>query len=370
MTKTITRNKTLIGLSIAILLAGITMAALPAAAFSYSQSSSVYTNDNLSTGNSVLQYTTGPGGQLTLVGTYATGGTGTGSALASQGAIALTQDGNWLITVDAGSNQITVFHVNHDGRLSFASITGSHGIEPISVTAHDNLVYVLDTGTSSIAGNIAGFALSWNGQLTFIAGSVQSVAGGAGSSPEQIGFNNDGHVLVVTEKAANLIDTFVVKNGVAGAPTGTPSNSPGPYGFAFNSRGYLVVSEAATGTLSTYALSDSGSLSIISASVPDFGLAPCWVAISPGGSLVYTSNAHGGTISSYTLSRSGSLSLVNSVAGTASIPTLDLAFGGNGHILYALNGGQVTEFLVSYGGSLLTLSSAPAPASSAGLVVN
>lgn len=369
MNKTTIRNRTIIGISIAILLAGIAAAAVPVSAFSF-QSSSVYTNDNLSTGNSVLQYTTGPGGQLTLVGTFATGGTGTGSALASQGAIALTQDGNWLITVDAGSNQITVFHVNFGGSLSFASITSSHGNDPISVTVHDNLVYVLDAGTSSVAGNIAGFTLSWNGQLSFIAASVESVAGGAGSSPEQIGFNNNGHVLVVTEKAADLIDTFVVKNGIAGTPKSTPSNSPGPYGFAFNDRGYLVVSEAATGTLSTYALSDSGSLGIISASVPDFGLAPCWVAISPEGSLVYTSNAHGGTISSYTISHSGAISLVGSVAGTASIPTLDLAFSGNGYILYALNGGQVTAFLVSQDGSLLARSSASAPASSAGLAVN
>ncbi len=362
------KNKTLIVMSIAILLVGFGSAAAPAAALpSFPQSGSVYTNNNVSTGNSVLQYATGPGGQLTQIGTFPTHGTGTGSALASQGAVALTQDGNWLITVDAGSNQITVFHVNNDGSLTFASITGSRGAEPVSVTVYGSLVYILDAGTSSVAGNIAGFVLSWNGQLTFIPGSVETVAGGTGSSPEQVGFNNDGHVLVVTEEAANLIDTFVVRNGVAGAAESTPSNSSGPYGFAFNDRGYLVVSEAATGTLSTYTLSDSGTLTIISASVPDFGLAPCWVATSPGGSTVYTSNAHGGTISSYRISGAGRLTLVSSVAGTASIPTLDLAFGGNGHILYVLNGGQVTALLASPNGSLVTLSSAPATASSAGL---
>lgn len=362
------KNKNLIVMSIAILLVGFGSAAAPAAALpSFRSSGSVYTNNNLSTGNSVLQYVTGAGGQLIQVGTFSTHGTGTGSALASQGAIALSQDGSWLITVDAGSNQITVFHVNQDGSLTFASITGSQGTEPVSVSVYGGLVYVLDAGTSSVAGNIAGFFLSWNGQLTSIPGSIQTVAGGVGSSPEQVGFNNDGHVLVVTEKAANLIDTFVVRNGVAGVAKSISSNSPGPYGFAFNDRGILVVSEAATGTLSTYSLSDSGTLAIISASVPDFGLAPCWVAISPDGSTVYASNAHGGTISSYRITGAGTLTLMDSVAGTASIPTLDLAFGSNGHILYALNDGQVTAFLTSPDGSLVTLTSAPATASSAGL---
>ena len=359
-------NRTFIGLSIALLLLGMTSAPGLAAA---ATPNSIYTNDNSNAGNSILQYTTGPNGALTSAGTFSTGGTGTGSALASQGAIAVTQNGHWLITVDAGSNQVTVFHINPDGSLTFASITGSHGTTPVSLTVYKNdLVYVLDGGTSTVAGNIAGFTLSSSGQLTFITGSVEPLGGAAGSSPEQIGFNNNGAVLVVTEKAANLIDTYVVgRDGIAAAPISTPSNSPAPYGFAFNNRGFLVVSEAATGTLSTYTVSDDGALGAISVSVPDFGLAPCWVAVSPDGRFAYTSNAHGGTISGYAVSGTGVLSLISSVGGTASIPTLDLAFNNNGHLLFALNGGQITSFRASPDGSLTSLASVSVPASSAGL---
>src|SRR5947207_1727209 len=38
-----------------------------------------------------------------------TGGAGTGSDLGSQGALTLSDDGEWLLAVNAGSNEITAF---------------------------------------------------------------------------------------------------------------------------------------------------------------------------------------------------------------------------------------------------------------------
>lgn len=329
---------------------------------------SVYTIDNQAA-NSVLQFQAGPNGVLTLTGTFSTQGSGTGSALASQGALALTQDGRWLVTVDAGSNELTAFHVGPDGSLAFASKVGSQGTNPISVTINDDTVYVLNAGTSTVAGNIAGFVLGNDGSLTYISGSNQPLGGAPGSSPEQIGFDNTGSVLVVSEKGANLIDTYTVNDGVATGPTTTTSNSAGPYGFAFTSHDSLVISEAAAGSLSSYAVSADGSLTLISGSVPDFGAAPCWVAVSHDGRYAYTSNAHGGTISSYSVSHGGSLSLLASVGAVTSIPTLDLAFSGNNQFLYALNGGHITSFQTSPDGSIAQVSVLGGlPASATGLV--
>jgi 6-phosphogluconolactonase len=313
---------------------------------------SVYTIDNAAS-NSVLQFSASPNGALTLAGTFSTHGSGTGAGLASQGAVAMTDNGRWLVTVNAGSNDVTVFQVSSDGSLAFASKAGSHGTTPISVTIHDKLVYVLNAGTATVAGTIAGFSLANDGQLTLIAGSVQPLGGAAGSSPEQIGFDNGGNVLVVAEKAAGLIDTYTVgEEGAATGPTTTPSNSAGPYGFAFTSQDYLVISEAAAGTLSSYAVSEDGGLRTLSGSIPDFGAAPCWVVVSHDGKFAYTSNAHGGTISGYSVSESGTLSLFSSIAAKTSVPTLDLAFSGNDHFLYALNGGKITSFQVYPDGSM------------------
>jgi 6-phosphogluconolactonase len=333
----------------------------------------VYTLDNKAA-NSVLEFQAGL--SLTQVGTFSTHGSGTGARLTSQGAVTLTQDGRWLLAVDAGSNQITAFQVNKDGSLTFASIAASHGTAPISIAENDGLVYVLNNGTRTTPGNIAGFNLDHDGALTFLPGSVQLLSGNPNTSPEQIGFNNDGNVLVVTEKAAGAIDTYVIGNGgIANSPSTIPSNSAGPYGFAFTPQGYLILSEAAAGTLSSYSVSDDGTLRTLSGSIPDFGLAPCWVAVSPDGDFAYTTNAHGGTISGYGVSGTGTLNLFSSVASTAMKPTLDMAFGSsdNPHtqFLYVLNGNSITSFQAFQDGSIAQFATIGGlPASATGLAAS
>ncbi|MDA4117280.1 MAG: lactonase family protein [Thaumarchaeota archaeon] len=343
------------------LLAGFSIAGMAHAA----PTTAVYTEDNATPINHVLQYQSGSNGALSLANTVSAQGAGTGAALASQSAVVLTQDGHWLVVVDAGSNQITVFKVSDDRSLVVADVVSSQGASPISLTVNENLVYVLNSGTP----NIAGFSMDHNGQLTFIPGSIQPLSGASGSSPEQIGFSNNGNVLVVTEKAAGVIDTYSVgDDGLESAPNVTPSNGAGPYGFGFTSQGFLVLSEAAGNSLSSYAVSNDGTMRTISGALPDFGNAPCWVAVSHDGRFAYTSNAHGGTISAYSVSGQGTLSLVSSIAAKTSAPTLDLALNGNGHYLYALNGGHITSFQTYPDGGISQASTiAGVPASAAGL---
>src|SRR5579871_4363363 len=102
-------------------------------------SGAVYIEDNAATGNNVWVYARAVDGSLTSLGSVSAKGLGTGAALASQGAVVLT--GNWLLVVDAGSNQITVFKAQGT-TLTFASKAGSHGTDPISLAVHGNLVYV------------------------------------------------------------------------------------------------------------------------------------------------------------------------------------------------------------------------------------
>jgi 6-phosphogluconolactonase len=346
MTRKVNALAAALGIAV-FLLASLSMAGLASAA----PVSMVYVEDNASPVNHVLEYQNAPDGALALVGSVSAQGAGTGSALGSQGAVELARSGQWLLVVDAGSSQITVFRVQADGSLVVSDVVGSHGSTPISLTVSSSghLVYVLNNDTP----NIAGFTLTGDGQLSFIPGSIQALSGKPNSSPEDIGFiiinSNDsaGNLLVVTEKAAGVIDTYAVgENGIEGAPTVTVSNGAGPYGFASTFKGTLIVSEAAGDSLSSYATTVGGTIRTISGALPDFGSAPCWVAVSPNGRFVYTSNAHGGTISAYSISRDGTLSLISSIAAKTAVPTLDLTLSGNGQYLYALNGGMVTSFWV------------------------
>lgn len=95
----------------------------------------VYAMSNVASGNSILMFDRAANGALTSAGSITTGGHGTGSGLGSQGSLTLTSDQRWLLAVNAGSNDITVFSVRPDG-LEFRSRTSSGGTTPISVTIH------------------------------------------------------------------------------------------------------------------------------------------------------------------------------------------------------------------------------------------
>ena len=98
----------------------------------------------------------------------------------------------------------------------------------------------------------------------------------------------------------------------------------------------------------------------------------CWAVVTSNGRYAYTINAGSGTISSYAASPEGFLSLLNPVAASTasgSTPT-DPALGTDSRFLYVRNGGQnmVYAFRAEDDGSLTPLGSTPGlPADSQGL---
>src|SRR2546427_8146197 len=174
---------------------------------------SVYIMSNSASGNQVIVYSRAADGALTWKANYATKGLGSNGLTGSnQGGLVLSEDGRWLIVVNAGSNDISVFSVNHKG-LTLTDRTSSQGTIPISLTVHGSVVYVLNSGGAESTGNIAGFALS-DGQLSEISGSVQPLSGV--TAPAQISVNSTRTVLVVTGQRPSNIDTFLVNSeGVA-----------------------------------------------------------------------------------------------------------------------------------------------------------
>ncbi len=329
----------------------------PLLAASHGGDGAVFTMTNAVSGNAVLAFRYGPTGALVPAGTFATRGTGTGASLADQGALALTSDHRYLLVVNAGDNTVTVFAVHATGPgpiLSFVDRAASHGSTPVSVTVHGAFVYVLNAGNATLPGNIAGFLLADHGLLLPLPGSRQPLSTSAATGPAEVAFAPSGAALVVTEKSTSEIDVYAVNSqGIAQAPVTTASNGSTPYGFAFTAAGALVVSDAGPGALSSYTLGTSGSLNVVSGSVPDGQLAPCWVAID--GHWAFTSNAHSGTIGTYWVAHDGALTLVNATSATTGPADTDLALGGStGQYLFVLDVGapQVQEFAVGPGGSL------------------
>ena len=338
------------------------------------RSGKVFTSSNAVGANELLVYAAGPGGQLTLQTRLATQGHGTGTGLGNQGAVTLSGSGRHLFVVNALSNTVSTFSVRRSG-LTLESTVDSGGQRPISVTEHDGIVYVLNAGG---AGNVAGFR-NLRGTLSPLTDSVRPLSASGGTGPAQVGFDNDGEVLVVTEKATNKLTTYRVRHdGRIGAPVVTASVGVTPFGFAFDRRGNVLVSEAFGGAanasaVSSYGFEDGAQPLAISRSVADTQSAACWVVVTPNGRYAYVTNTGSGTISSYAVQKSGKVSLNQAVAGTAGAGPIDAAIAATGRALFVLNSGSqtISSFSVGTDGSLANAGRvAGLPAGANGLAAN
>jgi len=312
--------------------------------------------------NSLMVFHRNDDGTLTQAGTFSTHGAGFGSGvdpLGSQGALTLTSDHRLLLAVNAGSNDISIFGVKGD-QLHFFQRISSYGTKPISISVHEELVYVLNAGGTP---NIAGFRIEPRINRLFpLRGSTRALAGGAAAGAAQVSFSPDGAFLMVTEKATNTVDTYLVGDeGYSSGPISNASHGATPFGFQFARNNVPIVSEAAggaggTSALSSYDIADDGTLSVITPSLGDPQKAACWVVVTTDRSYAYTSNSASNSISSYSISPSGSLGLLNVAAAStwAGTTPIDIALSTGDHYFYTLNAGNgtVSGFRVESDGSL------------------
>ena len=315
-------------------------------------------------GNEIVMYRRAVEGTLTVTGRFPTGGQGLGSGLGSQGALILSKNGRWLFVVNAGSNEVSVFQVRPTG-LVLTDKVASGGVRPTSLTVRNNLLYVLNAGEP---GNITGFKLSSSGKLTALANSTRNLSNngsGPAPAPAQISFSPDGTMLIVTERATNLIDTYTVdKKGLPTGPIPHTSSGATPFGFAF-AKETLVVSEAFGGTpgasaVSSYTLNKNG-LQLASASVPTGETAACWIVISKDGKYAYSTNAGSASVSGYQVNNDGQLTLLNGRAGDTGVGTgpTDPTISHDGRFIYVLSprSQTVIGFMTQADGSLVSIGS-------------
>jgi 6-phosphogluconolactonase len=312
----------------------------------------VFTATNAASGNQVVAYHRSADGSLSSPAYFATGGLGSGAGLGSQGSVTLSADGDWLLVVNAGSNEVSSFEVGDNGALTLRGKASSGGTMPISVTIHDDLVYALNAGGT---GNISALRLNDDGSLSPIAGSTRSLSSSA-AGPAEVSFDPSGAWLVVTEKNTNKIDTWRV--GADGLASGRVINASAgitPFGFTFTSKGILTVTEAFGGAVdgsavSSYIVNGDGTLTTLTASAPTTETAACWIVATNNSKFVYATNASSASVSGFSVAK-GALDLLTpgGKTGTTGAGATDVAITRNSQFLYSLNGGAhtITGFGVS-----------------------
>jgi 6-phosphogluconolactonase len=353
----------------------------------------VYVNDNTAGVNTIAAFDRHSDGSLTPIpgSPFAAGGAGTGTVVGSQGALQESSDGRYLLAVDAGSNQVSVLRIRPDGslRLVEGSPVSSGGVEPISIAAHGQFVYVANEGNGTSGSNYSGFELNAGGRLVPIGGSTVPLSKTA--NPGDILFNPAGDHLIgvevgTTDPSTFRIDSFLVGAGgrLTAAPGSPfPAQAAGPFGSKFSPTApdHLYVSNAhggaGNGSVSAFNVGGNGALSSIGASpYADGQTAPCWVEISNDGRYLWAVDTGSTDISSYRIADDGSLTYLQSVPFKSGkgIRPFDARLDPSGGHLYVVDAAlrAVSTFAVS-GGLLQELpgspSALPAAATPFGIVV-
>lgn len=379
----------------------------------------VYAMANRASENTILVFQRDKDGTLTLIQEVSTGGRGSGpgelpapfppvpagNSTTTQDELVMTEDGRFLLAVNAGSDEISVLAVTDNG-LELVDKTFSAGKVPLSIAVKKGLVYVMNEGELSqsifgIAPTIAGFFLDREGKLHPIPNSIR-VTGNPDASPADIVFSPDGKWLIITDKFAGILIHIlhVDEDATTHEVASYVANAPSPFGMAFTRDKILAVVEANASVVngrrigvnngsstSSYRFNEDGTLEPISVAVPTRQTVACWIRFTPDSRFAYVTNTGSGTVSSYQVSKEGELSLLASVAADAGSPfsePTDVDITPDGKFLYIIssmggekqfilpippNAGEVRGFRIGEDGSLTPVTTVSGfPISIAGLV--
>ena len=404
------------GVGTLLAMVGVAAAGAPPA----SAAEQIYTQTN-TPDNQVVAFERGAGGTIRERGRVTTGGAGEPATptlqpddpafvpiLDSQGAVEVSEDGRLLFVVNAGSNTISSFRLPRAGLPIFVDRISTGGEHPLSLDSQATrrrsgicrarptrarclssrgIVYAVN-GES---GTISGFAYSSRGDLGAIPGSIVPLSDPAAGAkrPAQIDIN--GSVVTVTVKDNNTIDTFRLDaRRVPGAAIANPSSGAVPFGFAYDRRNHLLVTDSHAETASSYRLNRvSGRLRPINTDGPT-GFDPCWVVLTPDERYFHTTDAFGsqdpmnivetpfGTITSFRLARNGRIEMIARRALATPGLATDAAGSEDGRYLYLIHvdpfgtqASRIDSYRRNRNGSVTYVASSPTtiPIFSSGLAV-
>ena len=288
-------------------------------------------------GNAVIGFARNDAGQLTYLGTFPTGGEGTGrrsvptleitsgfNTLGSSHAIAVDRERNLLFAVNAGDGTVSSLAIGDDYTLTPVS-TVAAGTFPTSLACHDGILVVALSGRPAEGEptSLVSFLVADDGTLSLVEGSATMLSDAEKTKPTDIVFSSDGAYVIVTDNMTMTLTSFPVgADGLLGEPIATISAGMGPNGTAMHPDNILVVTEtqggAATGfgksSLSTYQVGDDGSLTLISDQISTGRTSACWVSVTPDGHQAITANTGDSTVSTFALAEDGTATLDAAVA--------------------------------------------------------
>ena len=324
----------------------------------------VYTLNNDPTNNGLAVYQRNIDGSLSPVAgsPFALHGRGlSGGDIDEQGAVRIHN--GFVLAVNPGSDSIAVLKRETGGLMHVpGSPFPSGGSTPLSLTVHDNLVYVANQAapfaSPSSQPNITGFRLTAEGRLIPLSNSTVTFPKGQG--PAQVEFSPQGNTLVVTagfqgDDTSRVYSFKVSEEGMlkmgAGSPA-KPQGATGTVGFSWNTSGDRIYASLFKGSavVSFSVDPETAAIKQLIKPVGDDQQAACWTTVSRDGRTLYVGNFVSNSISVYDIATNGTPTLLGSIPrrGASVKDTKDIEISADGKYLYAIGSGakQISVFRI------------------------
>lgn len=348
-------------------------------------------------------------GEYVQIGSYQTGGKGTGDLevpslqkdpnhplangddpLISAYGIVATQDGQYMLAVNAGDATVSLLKRNADNSLTAINTQPASDKFPLSVAVSGNKVAVVSVGEDNGKGSVSAYVIE-DGRLK----SIQNSRRDLGARPSTVKFSSDGQHIILSELVTGKIKTFTFSDNLSSEPTSVIDSPRAddrfqaiPVGFDVKkgkNTDYVLMSEARfltpdfklrstsddfkgsaqfpqyswqTSSVSSYELMEDGSLKLVDPDVltgektEGDEIANCWVVLSKDGKYLWAANALSSSISLYEVGEKGKLKLLDATAYKNSSEQLffgDLTISSDGKELYQLIGNQGKVYVFDIG---------------------
>jgi 6-phosphogluconolactonase (cycloisomerase 2 family) len=312
--------------------------------------------DNSVGGNSVMQYTIGASGRLTLTTTSKADGSQPASVAVSAGAVPVQAVPRNAYVVNKTGNSVSQYSINQDGSLSaLATATVAAGTTPYAITVDPTgkYAYVANSFNGAGGNSVSQFNIGADGVLTPM--STPTVA--AGTSPQFVAIDPSGKYAYVANYGSANISQYTIGATGALAPMAsvTASTYANPTSVVVDASGkYAYVTNRGSNLVSQYNVGAGGSLGFMAPQTAATGTFPDSIASDPYGKYVYATNWSTGNISQFTIGASGLLSAMTPAAVSTGSQPYFITIDPSGKYAYVANGagGTVSQYTVGPSGGL------------------